>query len=139
MHSEFARREDPTNSEPNRYEALLQMADLISSPLDLTSLVRQLSARLKTVVSFDFLNLLVHDPDRNVMRLQIWEGIPVPGVPHTLSVEHSVSGWVFSHQMMLVIDDLRQEPRFQESLRSLEQRGVRSYCMLPLTVGDHQL
>jgi formate hydrogenlyase transcriptional activator len=139
MHAQLARREDLSNSEPNRYEALLQMADLISSPLDLTSLVRQLSARLKTVVRFDFLNLLVHDPERNVMRLQIWEGIPVPGVPHILSVEHSVSGWVFSHQTMLVIDDLRQEPRFQESLSSLEQRGVRSYCMLPLTVGDHQL
>ena len=96
MDDELVRTADQSALEPSRYEALLQLADLISSPLELTSLFHQLSVRLKSVVSFDFLNLLIHDPQRNVMRLQIWEGMPVPGAPQSVSVEASASGWVLS-------------------------------------------
>ena len=56
-----------------QHQALLEVAEAISQHHDLEELFHELAARLHGVVEFDFLNLILHDASRNVMRLHILE------------------------------------------------------------------
>src|SRR6202140_5546769 len=54
-------------------EALLEVGEAIAQQWDLPALFHDLAVRLHSVVDFDFLTLILHDPARNVMRLHILE------------------------------------------------------------------
>ena len=54
-------------------EALLEVGEAIAQQRDLPALFHDLSERLHSVIEFDFLTLILHDPARNVMRLHILE------------------------------------------------------------------
>src|SRR5437879_12721531 len=59
-------------------EALLEVNEAIAQHRDLQALFRDLRERLRTVVQFDFLALVLHDPARNVMRLHVLEAHHAP-------------------------------------------------------------
>ena len=103
---------------------------------------RELSTRLHSVIHFDFLNLILHDPARNTMRLHILE-TPTSAsreMPQLdLPPEESPSGWVFLHQEKLVISDIDRETRWPRVLDVLRERGIKSCCWLPLTTAQHRL
>ncbi|HET6142589.1 MAG TPA: hypothetical protein VFE02_03720, partial [Candidatus Acidoferrales bacterium] len=56
-----------------RHQALLEVAEAIAQHRDLGELFHDLAERLHRVVEFDYLNLILYDPKRNVMRLHILE------------------------------------------------------------------
>ena len=60
-------------SQWKRREALLAVSESIAVHRDLPALFHDLALRLPGVVSFDFLNLVLHDPARKTMRLHILE------------------------------------------------------------------
>ena len=81
------------------YQSLLDVSQAILQHRDLNGLFRDLSIRLHAIVHFDFLNLVLHDPDQNVMRLHILASATgvEPDLPALeLPPEESPSGWVFS-------------------------------------------
>ena len=49
------------------------MAESIAHHRDLAELFHDLAARLHDVAHFDYLNLVLHDPERQVMRLHLLE------------------------------------------------------------------
>ena len=51
----------------------MQVAESIAHHRDLAELFHDLAARLHDVAHFDYLNLVLHDPERQVMRLHILE------------------------------------------------------------------
>jgi hypothetical protein len=110
-----------------RYEALLDMADLMVRHASLPDLFHEIAVRLRKVADFQLLNFSLHDPEKNVMRLHIWEGEEVPLVPTEVAVSESVSGWVWEHQEPLLIDDLRQEERFPQIIGALREKDFRAY------------
>ena len=122
-----------------RYEALLDMADLMVRHASLPDLFHEIAVRLRKVADFQLLNFSLHDPEKNVMRLHIWEGEEVPLVPTEVAVSESVSGWVWEHQKPLLIDDLRQEERFPQIIGALREKDFRAYCMLPLSSAQRRL
>src|SRR5690242_16046575 len=97
-------RHNPTGSLLLRYEALLAMADLLAHTGDVNDLFRDMTARLKNVVSFDFVNFLLHDPAGDVVRLNVWEGSPGPQLPIELPTRDTVTGWVMEHQQPMLCD-----------------------------------
>jgi hypothetical protein len=54
-------------------EALLEAVETLTGLEDLPQLFHELAARLKTVVPFDFISVLLYDSADNVMRLHILE------------------------------------------------------------------
>jgi formate hydrogenlyase transcriptional activator len=56
-----------------RSQALLQVAESIAQHRDLAELFHDLAARLHDVAHFDYLNLVLHDPERQIMRLHLLE------------------------------------------------------------------
>ena len=124
------------------YQSLLDVSQAILHHRDLNGLFRDLSNRLHSILRFDFLNLILYDPNQNVMRLHILaspagfeQELPALELPP----EESPSGWVFLHQEALVIPDVGKETRWPVIMNLLEKNHVVSSCWLPLTTAQHRL
>src|SRR5437899_10139963 len=122
-------------------EALLEVNEAIAQHRDLQALFRDLRERLRAVVQFDFLALVLHDPARNVMRLHVLEAHhPTEKVTGTeLPVEGTPSGWVWQSQQTFVVADTTQDTRFPEFMQHLNREGVRSIAWLPLTTAQRRI
>ncbi len=128
-----------SDADLQRYEALLEMADLVVHHHNLPELFSALAGRLRQVAAVDAANFSLYDPVNNVMRLHFWEGSEVIPAPTELPVEESPSGWAWQNQQPLVVPDLAADPRFPPVLGILRDRGLRSYCWLPLTTEKKRL
>jgi hypothetical protein len=87
-----------TPAELRRYEALLEMADLMVRHGSLPDLFHELALRLKGVADFQFLNFSLHNPQQKMMSMQQWEGERAADFPTDLLVSESASGWAWEHQ-----------------------------------------
>jgi formate hydrogenlyase transcriptional activator len=120
----------------SRYETLLQMADLVVHHRDVPELLPELAQRLRKVASFEVASFSLYDPEKKVMRMHFWEGSERLSDLAELPVEESACGLVWEKQQPMVWPDLQQETRFRRAVNILTEKGVRSYCGLPLTTGD---
>jgi formate hydrogenlyase transcriptional activator len=132
----------PPLTEPStpKYCALLEVAEAIVQHHDLTSLFRDLAKRLPTVVQFEFIGLMLHDPAKDVMHahiLRIDDSDHIPEIE--LPMQDSASAWVYNTQQPLVVPNLEEETRFPKVTEIVRSIGVGSYCMLPLTTAMHRL
>ena len=148
-----ARMADPAISPPEaapspvldqsrrQLEALLDVSEIIAQHRDLNTLFHELATRLHSVVDSDFLTLVLHDPEKNVMRLHVLESRvetdKVVGLEHP--VEDSPSGWVWQTQQPFIVEDVLTETRFKPFLDRLQEEGVRSFAALPLTTAQRRL
>ena len=136
------RGSESAGSQSATHQSLLDVSQLILQHRDLAGLFRDLAARLRAIVPFDFLNLVLHDAASNTMRLHILEttsGIE-PDVPEMeFSQEDSPSGWVYLHQESLLIPDVHAEARWPKVMDVLKRNRVVSSCWLPLTTAQHRL
>jgi formate hydrogenlyase transcriptional activator len=137
---------EPTPAAPlehsrRQLEALLEVAESIAQHRDLAALFHDLAERLHCVVDFDFLTLVLHDSDRNVMRLHILETrLPTPAkIGSETPVDGHPSGWVWQSQQPFVVTDTEEDQRFPDFLHRLREVGVRSLAMVPLTTAQHRL
>ncbi|HEX4642417.1 MAG TPA: sigma 54-interacting transcriptional regulator [Candidatus Acidoferrales bacterium] len=128
-------------SQEAQHQALLEVAEAISQHRDLGELFHELAERLHRVVNFEYLNLVLHDPARNVMRLHILESEMPRKTRQGTEFEfgHTPSGWVWETQQVFVLDDLEKETPFAAMLEKLRADGVKSLCSLPLTTAQRRL
>jgi formate hydrogenlyase transcriptional activator len=119
-----------------RYEALLQMADLVVHHRGMPELLPELAQRLHKVASFEIASFSLYDPEKNVMRMHFWEGSDRLSDLTEFPLEESACGVAWEKQEPIVWPDLHQETRFRRAVDLLKQKGVRSYCTLPLTTAQ---
>ena len=125
----------------DRLRLLLEVTESIASHRDLEALFRDLAQRLPAVVPFDYFNAVLHDPERNVMRL--W--LLVTSIPSTISpglelpIDESPGGLVWKTQQPLMVADVTQEQRFPKLIPLLRENGVQSFCVVPLTTAQRRL
>ncbi len=142
-----ARMADPSGIPPiatsfeGRVHALLEVAESIALHRDLDELFHDLAERLHHVVHFDYLSVMLYEPDRNVMRLHILEtSQPTrvrPGVE--AAVADSPAGQVWETQQPIVVADLEQETRYPAILALVREQRVQSFCLVPLTSAQRRL
>ncbi len=124
-----------------RYRTLLEVTEAISAHRDLKVLFKELAKRLPSVVPFEFIGLILHDPIRDVMRSHILETTQGEHVPDgiELTMEESASAWVLRNQQQLVMPCLDEETRFPKVVAILQGLKVQSCCFLPLTTAVRRL
>ncbi len=123
-----------------QYRTLLEVSESIAAHRDLKALLRELAQRMLSVAQLEFIGLILHDGERDVMRahyLGTGEAESVTGLE--IPVAESASGWVYTTQQVLVVRSLDDEPRFPAVKTVLEQMGVKSYCLFPLTTAVRRL
>ena len=131
----------PLDHSRRQLEALLEVSEAIAQQRDLPALFHDLAARLHSVIEFDFLSLVLHDPARNVMRLHILE-THLPNEKPTgseSSIEGNPAGWVWETQQPFVTSDTEQETRFAEFMSRYKAHNVRSLAIVPLTTAQRRL
>lgn len=128
-----------SDADLQRYEALLEMADLVVHHHSLPELFAALAGRLRQVAPADAANFSLYDPAKNVMRLHFWQGTELVAAAAEVSVDESPSGWAWQNQQPLLVADLTTDQRFPPVLSSLRDKGLRSYCWLPLTTAQKRL
>jgi formate hydrogenlyase transcriptional activator len=125
----------------SQYQAVLAISEAIAAHRDLNALLHDLAQRLPRIVPFDFINLVLHDPTCEVMRL------------HTLvAPETSTIDWAWNCPLMnlqqdwygkvrqpLMVEDVAVESRFPRLTSLLRENGVQSYCVVPLTTALRRL
>ncbi|HTC90441.1 MAG TPA: GAF domain-containing protein, partial [Bryobacteraceae bacterium] len=124
------------------HQSLLDVSQAILQHRDLNGLFRDLAVRLRAIVPFDLLNLVLSDPATHRMRLHILESTTgaEPDVPELeFPLEDSPSGWVYLHQETLVIPDVDAETRWPKIMALLKRNHVVSSAWLPLTTAQHRL
>jgi len=127
--------------ERDRLRSLLEVSESIASHRDLEELFRDLARNLPQVVPFDYINAVLHDAGRNVMRL--W--LLVTAQPSTINpgleipTDESPGGLVWKTQQSLIVNDVTQERRFPALMELLRANGVQSFCAVPLTTAQRRL
>ncbi len=125
----------------DRLRLLLEVSESIASHCDLQDLFRDLAGRLPRIVPFDYINVVLHESGRDVMRL--W--LLVTSQPSTISpgletpVDESPGGLVWKTQQPLIVNDVMQEHRFTKLMSMLRENGVQSFCVVPLTTAQRRL
>ncbi len=127
--------------ERDRLRLLLEVSESIASHRDLGELFHDLAQRLPHIVPFDFINAVLHESERNIMRL--W--LLVTSQPSTISpglelpVDESPGGLVWKTQQSLMVVDIAKESRFPKLIPLLRENGVQSFCVVPLTTALRRL
>jgi formate hydrogenlyase transcriptional activator len=129
----------PTTATSDRYEALLAVSAAIVAHRDLYALFHDLAGRLRQVVRFDYLTLVLHDAATNTMRMHVLEP-PEPTEPAiVLPPEEDPAGLVWQTQQPLITSSLAELKRWPRLLERVQSYGVQSYCWLPLTTARRRL
>jgi formate hydrogenlyase transcriptional activator len=131
----------PAEHSRRQLEALLEVSEAIAQQRDVRALFHDLAVRLHSVVEFDYLTLILHDPARNVMRLHVLETQLLIGKPTgtEMPVEGTPSGWVWQSQEPFIVRDTEEDTRYPDYLSRLREHGVRSAALLPLTTAQRRV
>jgi formate hydrogenlyase transcriptional activator len=115
------------------------MADLVVRYHSLPDLFPALAERLLEVAAADATHFALYDPVKNVMMGRLWEKSGLTPLEAERPVVESPSGWAWENQQPLVVLDLETDSRFPGVRNLLLERGLRSYCWLPLTATQKRL
>src|SRR5499426_1833302 len=125
----------------SQYQALLEISEAIAVHRNLDELLQDLAERLPRIIPFDFINLVLHDPIREVMRLHALVAPETstirPGME--LPIDQSPAGWVWKSQQTFMVEDVATESRFPKLTPLLRENDVQSYCVVPLTTALRRL
>ena len=123
-----------------QYRTLLEVSESIASHRELSELFHDLAPRLHRVIEFDFINLILHEPERNVMRSHVLEA-PNPNYacPSGDCPMETPGGWVWQSQQPWVVSAMERDTRFPEMTHWLADRGIKSLCVLPITTALRKL
>ncbi len=124
-----------------RYRALLAISDVIALQPDMPGLLHELSVRLERVVPCDFINYVLYDPARHVMRRHVAEvnaglelAMPVEG-----AVEDTPAGWAWANQQPLIYEDLTGVTEYPAILEPVRAAGIHALCLVPITTAGRRL
>ncbi len=126
-------------SDLRRYETLLRTADLVVRHGGLADLLCDLAGPLRDVAAFDVAAFFLYDSSKDMMLMHLWEGSQLNPTPLELPINDSDIGWVWQNQQPLVVTDSLAEGRRPSLSPILREKGVRSYCALPLTTARRRL
>lgn len=124
-----------------QYQALLEVSEAIARHPDLPALLKDLAQRLPRIIPVNFVALSLYDPERGVMRLHSLEAnVPadiIGGQEHALDA--TPAGLVWETQQPLFIRELSDERRWPMVIALMQEDGIRSCCLLPLTSPTRRL
>ena len=124
-----------------RYEALLEVAESISTARQLATLFSELSRSLKRLVEFDYITLTLVDFEERVVRVHILESDrPVTGeLPGPLSFSETPTMVALETGRPYYVPRMGPEWPFEKLREILAANRVRSLCVLPLRTARRQI
>src|SRR5213594_2873771 len=100
----------------------------------------ELAVRLPVQPDIQALCVWLYEPVRQAIRLHVLMA-DLPARVRTgmdFPVEDSIAGWVWRHQQPLSINT-DAETRFPKFARALLETGIKSFCGVPLLIGNRRI
>lgn len=119
-------------------EILLVIADLISGGGAGPDLFKKLVSPLRELTNCDVISFALYDATQNRIVTDFWKQGHETGLGKSFSVDESPSGWVWQHQEPLIVPELERETRFANAVHELQDLGVCSYTILPISTSKHR-
>src|SRR5947209_19135371 len=117
-----------------RFQALLSVAESISSCREPEELFGRLAAELQRVVRFDFIGVVLYDPERGVVRAARLETGSTALVPRGEEVAtETPHAMVIDSQQPLIVPDTGSETLWRETMAPMREEVITSFYILPLT------
>ena len=128
------------DEQTKKYQTLLELSKAIASHRELSHLFHDLACRLRNLLEFSHLGVLLYDDARDIMRMHLLETCEPTRLqtPSEVPMKGSIAGWVWLNQKPVVVRNLELEDRFPLA-KSLLDYPVKSVCSLPLTTAHQQL
>ena len=118
----------------DRYRALVDVSKAIVAHRNLTELFHDLAGRLHRVVGFDGLALVLHEAERNAMRIDVLE--PADAIPDRSRLVFPLKGEpdaeVWRSQQPLILSNATELERLPRLAEVFGPFGINSICLLPL-------
>ncbi len=132
---------DVSAQEQGIYRVLFDLTRRIAGHADLETLCNSLADALRSVVSFDYLALILHDPVHDQLRLHaLSANRPYKERKTIISTQgNQLGARIWREQKPLVLSPLREDLERGEIAREAMQEGVRAITLLPLSTGDRRL
>ncbi len=131
--SESVRIRQDVSLDHTRYRALLEIIEIVSRAPSLPEAFEEFAKPWLELSDGQFLNLSVHDKRRNCMLSQYWKRNLESGELRAFPLDEEAPGWAWKNQEPLTIPDTQREQRFPNWVPLLQQHGVRSYTVLPMS------
>ena len=115
-------------------------ANALALDQGLPRLLYELAVRLPVQPDIQALCIWLYEPVRQAIRLHVLMA-DLPAKIRTgmdFPVEDSIAGWVWERQQPLTINT-EAETRFPEFARALLEAGIRSFCAVPLMIGNRRI
>src|SRR5205085_4114260 len=115
-------------------------AKALSLDQGLPQLLYELAVRLPVQPDIQALCVWLYEPVRQAIRLHVLMA-DLPAKIRTgmdFPVEDSIAGWVWQHQQPLTINT-DAETRFPEFAKALLEAGIKSFCGVPLMIGNRRI
>src|SRR5580658_1735894 len=111
-------------------------------PIDqgLPRLLYELAVRLPAQPEVQALCVWLYEPTGETIRVHVLT-VDLPAKLRAgldFPADDSIAGWVWNHQQPLLINT-EAETRFPEFARFLLQGGIRSFCGVPLMIGNRRI
>jgi formate hydrogenlyase transcriptional activator len=137
---------DEATSEPlkgtlARYQALLEISELIAAHRRFANLFRNLNRLLCRIIPSEGIGLSLYDTARQTTQLFLLETEKPSDLPvgQTFPLEEAPASEILKTQQPLYVPDLEQETRFPAVNGILRRQGIRSYCVVPLSTARSRL
>jgi len=117
-----------------------QEANALALDQGLPRLLYELAVRLPVQPDIQALCVWLYEPIRQAIRLHVLMADLPAGVRNGMDfpVEDSIAGWVWRHQQPLTINTVA-ETRFPEFAKALSETGIKSFCGVPLMIGNRRI
>jgi hypothetical protein len=110
----------PATPADDRYQALLAVSAAIIAHRDLSALFQEMAGRLRQIVHFDHLSLVLHEAATNTLRVHLLE--PPESFTIDVPLEERPAGLVWQTQQPLITSHLADFKRWHPGFRRLLER-----------------
>ena len=121
-------------------DTFAQGANALALDQGLPRLLYELAVRLPAQPDIQALCVWLYEPVGHAIRLHVLMA-DLPAKVRTgmdFPVEDSIAGWVWQHQQPLTINT-DAETRFPKFAKALSETGIKSFCGLPLMIGNRRI
>ena len=123
-----------------RYQRLLELTSDLTATIDLAILLERIVIAAQELTDCEAASLLMYDAQTHSLYFEAATGPLIDGVGQTaVPAEHSIAGWIFTHNEPLLSDDVLSDHRFFREIDVLTRFKTRSIIGVPLRTKDKTL
>jgi formate hydrogenlyase transcriptional activator len=127
--------EEQLSRERDRLRVLLEINNAVVSHLDTRALFQAISASLRGAFSLDYVSILLHDPERNALRLKMVDFPSSVGVIREdilVPLDDSLAGHVFRSREPRTFQVEEIAATFPHTAEIMSREGIQSLCCVPV-------